>query len=117
MTAVLRDRPGGVVEIGLDEVAPVLGVERGRKAGRPDQIAEHNGDGSPLRFVPHTRRGDSGRHHLQRRQARDRLEDALAVTERQAELFEVVLGQLGNDVHVDQVVAKSGLMPFKSQTS
>ena len=50
-----------------------------------------------------------------RRQTGDRLQDALAVAERQPKLFEVVLGQLANDIHVDQVVAKCGLVPFKAE--
>ena len=50
-------------------------------------------------------------------QTGNRLQDALAVAERQTELFEVALGQLANDIHVDQVVAKCGLMPFKTKAS
>jgi hypothetical protein len=37
VAAILANRLGGVIEIGADEVAPVLGVKRGREAGRPDQ--------------------------------------------------------------------------------
>ncbi len=74
MAAVLADRLAGVIEIGLDEIAPVLGVERGREAGRSDQIAEHYGDGPPLRFVSRAGRGDGGGRRLQRGQTRDRLE-------------------------------------------
>jgi hypothetical protein len=48
MAAVLADRLGGVIEIGADEVAPVLSVERRREAGRPDQIAEHHCDRTAL---------------------------------------------------------------------
>ena len=59
----------------------------------------------------------TGGRRLRRRQTGDRLQDALAVAERQTELFEVVFGQLANDIHVDQVVAKCGLVPFKTQTS
>ena len=46
---------------------------------------------------------------------RNRLQDALAVAQRQTELFEVVFVQFANDIHVDQVVAKCGLVPFKTQ--
>ena len=48
MAAVLADRLGGGVEIGSDEIAPILGVERGREAGRSDQIAEHHCDRTAL---------------------------------------------------------------------
>ena len=37
-------RRRGLVEIGVDEVAPVLGVKLRRKTGRPDEIAEHHRD-------------------------------------------------------------------------
>jgi hypothetical protein len=114
VAAILADRLSGVIEIGADEVAPVLGVERACETGRPDQIAEHDSDRPTLGLVSRTRRGDRG-GGLQRRQVGDRLKDALAVAKGQAELFEVALCQLANDIHVDQVVAKRGLVPFKTQ--
>ena len=118
MAAVSCDRLRGVIEVGADEVAPVLGIERRCKACRPDQIAEHHCDGPSLRFVSRAGRGNRNRRRsCWRRESGDRFQEASAVAERQAELFEVVLGQLGNDIHVDQVIAKRGLVPFKTQTS
>ena len=115
MAAVLPDRLGGVIEIRADEVAPVFGVERRGKAGRSDQIAEHDGYGPSLRFVPRAGGGNrDGGRRLRRGQTGNRLQDALAVAERQTELFEVAFGQLANDIHVDQVVAKRGLVPFET---
>jgi hypothetical protein len=79
MAAILANRLGGGVEIGSDEVAPVLGVEVGREAGRPDQIVEHPGHGPSLRLVSRAGRGDRrGRRRLQRQQTGDRLQDALS---------------------------------------
>ncbi len=118
MAAVLVDRLGGVVEIASHQLTPVLGVERRREAGRPDQIAEHHGYGPSLRFVSGAGGGDGdGGRRLRRRQAGDCLQDALAVAERQTELFEVALSQVANDIQVDQVVAKCGLVPFKAKAS
>ena len=42
MAAHLVDRRRSGVEIGADEVAPLLGIELRGNAGRADQIAEHH---------------------------------------------------------------------------
>jgi hypothetical protein len=42
MAAHLRDRRRGSIEIGVHEVAPLLGIEPCRNAGRIDEITEHN---------------------------------------------------------------------------
>ena len=44
MAAEPRHRRRGLVEIGVDEVAPVLGVELRREARRADEVAEHDRD-------------------------------------------------------------------------
>ena len=41
-------RPRSFVEIGVDQVAPVLGVELRGEARRADKIAEHHGDRAAL---------------------------------------------------------------------
>ena len=48
MAAETRHRGGGLVEIGADQVAPVLGVKPRRKVGRADEIAEHHRDRPPF---------------------------------------------------------------------
>ena len=48
MTAHLRHRRRGGIEIGADEVAPLLGIELRGNAGRTDQIAEHHREVAPL---------------------------------------------------------------------
>jgi hypothetical protein len=40
---------------------------------------------------------------------------SLSVAERQTEVFEMVFVQLVDEIRVDQVVKKSGLVPFKIQ--
>ena len=42
MAAHLRHRRRGGVEIGADEIAPLLGIELRGNAGRTDEIAEHH---------------------------------------------------------------------------
>ena len=48
MAAKPRYRRRGFVEIGPDEVAPILRVEPRREAGRADEIAEHHRDRPPF---------------------------------------------------------------------
>ena len=50
-------------------------------------------------------------------QTGDRLEQALAVPEEYAELFEVAVGQVRQDFRVDRVVAKCGLVLAESEAS
>ena len=49
MAAEPRHRARGLVEIGPDQVAPVLRVELGREARRADEIAEHHRNRAALR--------------------------------------------------------------------
>jgi hypothetical protein len=44
VTAHLRDRRRRIVQIRAYEVPPILGVERGRKAGRADDVVEQDRD-------------------------------------------------------------------------
>ena len=48
VAAKARHRLRSRVEIGPDEIPPILRVEPRRKARRADEIAEHNGDGAAL---------------------------------------------------------------------
>src|SRR5215467_15746582 len=43
MAAHLHHRRRGSIEVGADQIAPVLGVELSGNAGRTHQIAEHDG--------------------------------------------------------------------------
>ena len=80
--------------IRADDLAQILGIEACRQRGRADQIAEHH------RQLPAFRSGSGRSCSLDgRRRAGgergDSPEDALAVSEQHAELFEVGLGQIG----------------------
>ena len=48
MTAHFGNRSGSGVEIGADEIAPLLGIELRGDAGRADEIAEHDGEVAPF---------------------------------------------------------------------
>ena len=50
-------------------------------------------------------------------QTSDRLEQALAIAQIDAELLEVAIGQIRQDVGVDRVVAKRGLVLAESEAS
>ena len=44
MTAHFGDGSGSGIEIGADQVAPLLGIELRGNRGRSDQIAKHDGE-------------------------------------------------------------------------
>ena len=108
MAAEAGHRRRGLVEIGVDEVAPVLRVEFRGEARRADEIAEHHGDRPALgKFLPRFA-GEDGRgkrRHLRRgaclAQRGDRAHEPLAMPERHADLLEVGLGQVRQDLRVD----------------
>ena len=89
MAAETRHRGGGLVEIGADQIAPVLGVQPRRKTRRADEIAEHHRDRAALRRNLKTlgRRGlgRGGRRVRRRRWARqggDRGEQPAPIADR-----------------------------------
>ena len=43
-----RHRLRGLIEIAVDEIAPVLDVRSSRELGRADEVAEHDGDRAPF---------------------------------------------------------------------
>jgi hypothetical protein len=102
----------GCVEVRPDEIAPILGVELGRDAGRTDKVAKKDGDRPPFGRLFRRRLGPgwSGRA-----QTRDRLQEALAVPEIDAQLRQVAIGQIRQNVGVDRVVAEGGLVPAETE--
>ena len=121
VAAQARHRRGGLVEIRADQIAPVLRIHSRREARRADEIAEHDRDRPPLGevgpFLPRGagegnrpkaggggRRG--GRRRLVRGESGDRPHQPLAMPERHADLLEVGLGQVGQDVRVDLMLAE-----------
>jgi len=124
VAAHLRHRRRGGIEIRPDQVAPLLGIELRRNAGRIHQIAEHHREIAAL-TDSFDRNGDWGRHHSdgdrrrhdgRRRRCRrrcaaqfgDRLQQLLAMAERRdADVLEIVAGQPTQQVAVDVVGAEN----------
>ena len=113
MAAKPRHRRRGFVEIGADQIAPVLRVEPRRETRRADQIAEHHRDRSALGVGARgwRRRGRRSGRGLRGRRRRsvpgetgDRPHQPLAVPQRHPDLLEVGLAQVGQDVGVDLVL-------------
>ena len=110
MTAHFYDRRRGRVEIGADEVAPLLGIKLRGNAGRTHQIAEHHREIAALtagfdrnggwrrRNRGRDRRLHDGPRRVCRRrcaaQFRDRLQQLLAMAKRRdADVLEIIVGQ------------------------
>jgi hypothetical protein len=115
MAAETRHCHRGLVEIGLDHVAPIFSVELGREARRADEIAEHHRDRTPLGGGARSRRrrgrrsarGLSGRGlRIVPGEAGDGAHEPLAMPERHANLLEIRLDQVGQDVSVDLMLAE-----------
>ena len=110
MAAHFCDRRRGGIEIGADEVAPLLGIELRGNAGRTHQIAEHHREIAALAAGFDRNRGwrrrnrgrdrrlhDGPRRVCRRRcaaQFRDRLQQLLAMAKRRdADVLEIIVGQ------------------------
>ena len=50
-------------------------------------------------------------------EAGDRLQQSSAVAERQSELLEVAVSEIGEHLHVDRIVAKGGLVLVEAETA
>src|SRR5579864_3268219 len=118
MAAHLGHRRRGGVEIGADEIAPLLGVELRRNAGRADQIAEHHREIAPLadRFRNlrrwGRRRTTRGRGRRWRGGSRavpgsERPQDLAAMTEQDSELFQILIRQIGEYAEVYRVLSEA----------
>ena len=117
-----RDHLGAGLLIAAEHLVQILGIEPGRKRGRADHVAEHHGQLPALGVVAGPRRlgarrrreGDVGwgaKPAARRRrllQGRDRAHQALAIAERDPELDQIRLGQVGQDVEAD-VAAREGI--------
>ena len=112
-----------LVEIGIEDIAPVFHVEPRGEAGRTDQIAEHHRDRAALGIQGAKVCGaEAGAAATSRRLGSAPfgrhtrcygLQQSFAVAERDAELFEVAVSEIGEHVHIDLVVAK--LLPVLTE--
>ena len=124
MAAETRHRGGGLVEVGPDEIAPVLGVEPRRKACRADEVAEHHGDRTPLghKLVTLGRNGLMRERGSVRRlrggKSSDCVEQPSSVADRSdANVLEVVRRQPRQHVRVDLVLSKFLLVLTEAETA
>ena len=124
--AVALDQLRAAAMIGADDLAHVLGIEPRRHRGRADEIAEHHGELAALGGVCRRRRcryGAAarlriGRAAVEAGKFRDRLEQ-LARWPRATtpSSFEVVRRQLRQNLAVDFVLAKRGLVLPETEAS
>ena len=114
-SAHLRHCGRGRVEVGAEQIAPILDVETGRKAGRSDKIAEHHGDGPALGRKPSgvLGRATRARGSIEKRRAGqlpDRDEQPAPIADRRdADPPEIFRRHMTKNVLVDPVLAKSRL--------
>ena len=118
-TAKAADGVGDAAMVGADDLAQILGIEARRQRRRTDQIAEHHRQLAPLGGVLRLHAGRCGgrRQCLGGGQSGDGSEKPLAVPERHAELLEIDLGQLRQDIGVDFTRAKERLVLSETKTS
>ncbi len=114
VTARAGDDPRTCILERADERAQILRIELRCKRRRPDQIAEQHRQ-LPALCVP--RRGGNGLGApLIAGKPGDRLEHPLAVAERDAQLLEVGILQVGDDVGVDGLLGKDLRVLAQSQS-
>jgi hypothetical protein len=115
------NRLGNNAVVGADHFAQFFGIEPRRHGGRTDQVAEHHRQLPPLGFGGWRRRGkrfDRGRRHAALAQRRDRFEELATIADRgDADLPEILPGQLGQDLGVDAVIAKRRFVFLQPQTA
>ena len=137
MAAHLGYRRRSGIEVSADQVAPFLGVELGSNAGRADEIAEHDREIAALsggfsRWGERRRRhrgrdrrrndGRCGRGCRHRRgcsvQCGDRPQNLAPVTERgNADLFQILIGQIGEDREIDIILGETRRVLAKPEIS
>ena len=116
-----RDLARHGVLVGPDDLAHLLGSSRRRQRGRADQVDEHHGQLAALGVAPTAvswpGRGTSvrGVGEVFRHEGGDRPQQFLARAERQPELLEVGLAQIGQDVAGHLGVAERRLVPLQPQ--
>ena len=123
VAAPALDHLGAAFLIGADHPAHVLGIEPRRQLGRADQIAEQHRQLPPLGF----RRPNFGccltwgalfclRRQSRFRQSGDRFEELAAMSDDgDANVFEIVSSQLGQNLGVNLVLPERRLVALQPQ--
>jgi len=137
MAAHPRHRRRGGIEIGADEIAPFLGVKLCGNAGRINEIAEHHREIAALAFGSGRSSGngwlcrggrDRRRHDGRRLRCRnccprcavqrgDRAQEFAAVAQRRnADLFQVLISEIGQDREIDIILGETRRVFAKAET-
>ena len=112
----------GGVEVTPHRIAPVVRIELRGEARRAREVAKHDRDRTARSRVL-LRLGQDGCDRrflgadLRRTEARDRLEQALAVTKQYPNLTEIVFRQVGQNIHADGVISKLRLVLAEIEAS
>ena len=113
---------GHAAVIGADHLAQLFGIEPRRQRRRADEVAEHHRQLPPFGLRLGRRTGSLRRLFVSRRgrgalaQRRDRFEEPAAIADHgDADLLEILPGQLGEYLGVDAVVAKRRLVLLEPQ--
>ena len=112
------DRVGDAAMIRANDLAQILGIEARRQRSRADQIAEHQGQLAPLgraEHIPRYRRRCSRNRTAAQRG--DRRQQPAPITDRRdADLFQIVCGQLRQHVPIDRVFREGRRVPPEAET-
>ncbi|HVI61841.1 MAG TPA: hypothetical protein VM910_04490 [Bradyrhizobium sp.] len=100
-----RDTGAGGV-IGIDHSAHVLRIEAGRQRRRANQIADHHGEVTAFGLVTRHRFGRCFSRCRSGWKLCDRAQNLAAMPQQNAEILEVLLGQIADDREVDGVVGE-----------
>jgi hypothetical protein len=116
---VLRDEPAeaphnasNTLLVGRNDLAQVLRIHTCRECGRTDEVREHYGDLAALCGVLWgggrcSRSGSLRDIFLAAREFGYRSEELTPMTERQPDLFKVLIGEIGQDGKADIVLGKA----------
>ena len=107
-TAGLGDEIGAAALVCTNDLTHVLGVEPRRQRGRADKVAEHYRQLAALGCILGLRLRDGGLLSLDQRVTEfpDGAPHLQAVPKRNAEVLEVLIGQLRQNISVDFIAAK-----------
>ena len=109
MAAVAIDATGHRILVSAHDFAQVLGVEMPRQGSGADKVAEHHRQLAALGFYTGgaLRGGVRSWRRLGRGlQLRDRREELAARAQRNADLLEVIFGNMGQRIEIDLVLGE-----------
>jgi hypothetical protein len=118
--ACLGDEIGAASAVCSDDLAHVLGVESRRECGRADKVAKQYRQLAALGCILVLRLRDGGRLSLDGRvtgKFPDGAQHLQPVPKRNAEVLEVLIGQLWQNISVDFIAAKRSFILPESEAA